>query len=459
MMSDPTTRGAMTPPKSLPRLIAAAAGVLVLLGGLTFWTAMAYEARLDAVRHSLDVQRRLASVLSTMQDAETGQRGYLLTGRPAYLAPYTRAKARLPGEVAELTTLLSDNPQQRRDADALRPLIVAKFLELDQTVALRRAGQAQIAMAMVRQDTGRQTMEKLRAVIARMGETEARVLEARSRASLAYSSGMFSLLIALVLSVLAFLAVGLFRARQTARALERSTHEALAATRRLQDEVAERVNAEDRVRQMQKIEAIGQLTGGIAHDFNNMLAVIIGNLELAQRRADDPARLGTALGHALDAAARAATLTKRLLAFSRQQPLEPQILDLNKTVSGMSELLLRTLGETIHIETVLAGGLWRAFVDPSEIENAIINLAVNARDAMPDGGRLTIETANAHLDDHYVAEHPEAHAGQYVMISVSDTGTGMPAEVIAKAFDPFFTTKPVGKGTGLGLSQITCQAV
>jgi CheY-like chemotaxis protein len=157
---------------------------------------------------------------------------------------------------------------------------------------------------------------------------------------------------------------------------------------------------------------------------------------------------------AMDAATRAASLTQRLLAFSRQQPLAPQVIDANRLIAGMSDLLTRTLGETIHVETVLAGGLWRSHADQSQLENAVLNLAVNARDAMPDGGRLTIETANAHLDDRYVAEHADVPAGQYVLLAVSDTGSGMTPDVLSRAFDPFFTTKAVDKGTGLGLSQV-----
>jgi signal transduction histidine kinase len=441
-------------PRSLTSLIVAAAGVLLVLSSVTLWAAMAYESRLQAVRHSIDVQRSLASVLSILQDAETGQRGYLLTGSPAYLKPYDRAVKTLPVELDHLSALVIDNERQHAEAQALRPLVEAKFEELNQTIILRRTGRVEEAQALVRTDLGRKTMDELRAKVADMGALEAALLEARSRDSRLYSYGMFGLLAVLMLSVLAVLTLGLLQARQTMAALERSTRDALAANRRLEEEVAERNRAEDRVRQMQKIEAVGQLTGGIAHDFNNMLAIIIGNLELAGRRIDERPRLEKALEHALDAAARAAALTKRLLAFSRQQPLEPQTLDLNKTVSGMSDLLLRTLGETVRVETVLAGGLWKTFVDPGEVENAIVNLAVNARDAMPDGGRLTIETANTHLDDLYAQQNPDAKAGQYVMVCVSDTGAGMPPEVIAQAFDPFFTTKPVGKGTGLGLSQI-----
>jgi PAS domain S-box-containing protein len=214
-------------------------------------------------------------------------------------------------------------------------------------------------------------------------------------------------------------------------------------------------SVQEALRQSQKMEAVGQLTGGIAHDFNNMLAVVMGSLELLGRRlAGSDARSQRYLDAAADSARRASLLTQRLLAFSRQQPLQPEAIDANRLVAGMSDLLRHSLGTDVRLETVLAGGLWRTFADPNQLENVVLNLAVNARDAMPGGGRLTIETQNAHLDDHYVAVHPGVTAGQYVLIAVTDTGAGMPADVIDKAFDPFFTTKPVGKGTGLGLSQV-----
>ena len=213
--------------------------------------------------------------------------------------------------------------------------------------------------------------------------------------------------------------------------------------------------AQEALRQSQKMEAVGQLTGGIAHDFNNMLAVVIGSLELLGRRlSDGDARAQRYIDAATDASKRAALLTQRLLAFSRQQPLEPEAIDANKLVSGMSDLLRHSLGADVQLETVLAGGLWRTHADPNQLENIILNLAVNARDAMPDGGHLTIETQNAHFDERYAAANLGVFAGHYVLIAVTDTGTGMPPEVVDKAFDPFFTTKPVGKGTGLGLSQV-----
>jgi PAS domain S-box-containing protein len=223
-------------------------------------------------------------------------------------------------------------------------------------------------------------------------------------------------------------------------------------------DLTERKAAQERLQQSQKMEGIGQLTGGVAHDFNNLLTVILGNLEALQRHLHDDdfdvEGLKRSADNAMRGARRAESLTQRLLAFSRQQPLEPKSIDLGRLVTGMSDLLRRTLGEQISVETVLAGGLWRAMADPNQLEVAIVNLAVNARDAMVNGGKLTIETANVHLDDRYASAQVEVLPGQYVMLAVTDNGMGMPAEVKAKAFDPFFTTKEVGHGTGLGLSQV-----
>ncbi|MFC3692737.1 ATP-binding protein [Chenggangzhangella methanolivorans] len=224
---------------------------------------------------------------------------------------------------------------------------------------------------------------------------------------------------------------------------------------RVAHEVAEREQMAEALRQAQKMEALGQLTGGVAHDFNNLLQVVVGNLEILQRNLpEDAARLRRSADNALIGANRAATLTQRLLAFARRQPLAPQPVMANSLVTGMAELLTRTLGETIHLETVQGGGLWRVEADPNQLESAILNLAVNARDAMPEGGKLTIETSNAHLDHAYAAERAEVQPGQYVVIAVSDTGSGMERATRERAFEPFFTTKEVGKGTGLGLSMV-----
>jgi PAS domain S-box-containing protein len=225
---------------------------------------------------------------------------------------------------------------------------------------------------------------------------------------------------------------------------------------RVQEAIAEREQAEEQLRQSQKMEAVGQLTGGIAHDFNNLLTGIVGSLDLMQTRINEgrTENLSRYSNLAMASAQRAAALTHRLLAFSRQQPLEAKAVDVNRLVGSMDDLLRRTLGERVRLEVVVSGGLWLTLCDPNQLENALLNLAINARDAMPEGGRLIIETVNSFLDDAYAAREIGVRAGQYVCVCVTDTGTGMPPDVIAKAFDPFFTTKPIGQGTGLGLSMI-----
>ncbi len=223
----------------------------------------------------------------------------------------------------------------------------------------------------------------------------------------------------------------------------------------LLDEMTQKERAQEALRQTQKMEAVGRLTGGIAHDFNNMLAIVIGSLDIIlSRYAEKDARLERLARTAFEGAQRGAALTRRLLAFSRLQPLDPKPVDVARSVGEMSDLLRRTLGETIKMETVNAAGLWLAHIDRGELETAIVNLAINARDAMPEGGKLTIETANVYLDLAYVEANPDAAAGQYVMVALTDTGSGMTSEILAQVFEPFFTTKGPSAGTGLGLSQV-----
>jgi PAS domain S-box-containing protein len=227
----------------------------------------------------------------------------------------------------------------------------------------------------------------------------------------------------------------------------------------LEQQVMERTEAlrknEEALRHSQKMDAVGQLTGGVAHDFNNLLQIIIGNLETLRRGlSPDLKKAQAAADAAMSGARRAAALTQKLLAFARRQPLSPRPIDVNELVLGMSEILHRVLGETISIEVLQSEAVWQIEADATELESAILNLAVNARDAMPDGGSLMIETSNAYLDAFYAERHPELSPGQYVLISISDTGIGMEPHTVSQAFEPFFTTKPLGKGTGLGLSQV-----
>lgn len=281
----------------------------------------------------------------------------------------------------------------------------------------------------------------------------------------AISFATFLLLSGLVISLVHALASTLVHLTQTKKELMALTHElqqcvvdrtdALrSAHNQLALETDAKAAAEEQARQSQKMETIGLLTGGIAHDFNNMLSIIVGSLELIRRRvARGDTDIAKHLDNAMDGAQRSAALTQRLLAFSRKQPLAPSVLDINERVEGMEELLQRTLGSTVVVRVVQGVDLWPVKADPCQLENALLNLAINARDAMPSGGELVIETSNAHVDN-ISADNARGSNGQYVVISVADTGSGMPKEVTSRAFEPFFTTKPPGEGTGLGLSQI-----
>jgi signal transduction histidine kinase len=417
--------------------------------------AEAQMADRNASREAIETQQLLSSLLSLAQDAETGQRGYLLTGEKSYLLPYQHAVEALPAllkRVDEKFPVGSDRAQQ---VVGIKDALAHEQAELAETIRLYDTGNTAKALDIVRGGRGKLDMDQIRANIDAIRRIDGASLAARAERMEQIEGwlrvGSFAALLGILL-------LGIYTIRQSRRRFREvaAAQDALSAKNTaLLNEIETREKAESQLRQAQKMEAVGQLTGGIAHDFNNMLAVITSAMNLAQRKlARGEHDVLSFVEAAADAAARAANLTARLLAFSRQQPLAPQIVDANRLVTGMSDLLRRTLGHAIEIETVLAGGLWKTHADPTQLENAIINLAVNARDAMDEEGKLTIETANCHLDEAYAAAHPQVKAGQYVMIAVTDTGTGMPADIMAKAFEPFFTTKPAAKGTGLGLSQV-----
>ncbi|MDG5489319.1 CHASE3 domain-containing protein [Sphingomonas sp. BGYR3] len=439
------------------RLLILASAFLILTAAIVATIMLVRDQRAanERVLHTLQVHDRIGSIVSIIQDTETGARGYALTRNPEFAEPFLMARRRLPGELNELVKSVSDNPEQFARARQLQVLAARKLAISTRIVDAARLGGMIDAAAVVREGEGRRVMDEIRALSGEMKDIERGLLRQRDDAA---NSQTRNVLGWLVLSALGTLLLGAFVLRQLQRRLGQANDardQLAAANQLLIEEAGAREEAQSQVRQLQKMESIGQLTGGIAHDFNNMLAIVTGSLELAVRHlGTNPERAGQMIGNAQEGARRAAELTARLLAFSRQSPLAPRAIDANRLVGGMSELLRRTLGDGIRVETVLAGGLWPCLIDAGQLENAILNLSVNARDAMGEGGRLTIETANAHLDDAYAAEHVEVTAGQYVMISVSDTGSGMPPEVMQRAFDPFFTTKGVGKGTGLGLSQV-----
>ncbi|HTV67893.1 MAG TPA: CHASE3 domain-containing protein [Rhizobiaceae bacterium] len=408
-----------------------------------------------AVQATFELDRRVVQVLSLLQDAEIGQRGYLLTSEQQYRAPYDSAVTALPAEIQGIRDLIQREPGRLPRFPELVSASEEKLAELKETIDMFASGNRSGALEILRSDRGKVLMDRVRSIVADIRRDENAMLVASLDEADELGEWLRIASIASALAILALALFGFLAMRRRMREVMTAHAELAAANVALTDEIRTRETAESQVRQMQKMEAVGQLTGGIAHDFNNMLAVIVSAMNLIQRKlARGENDIGKFVDSAMDAAQRAASLTGRLLAFARQQPLAPQVIETNRLVADMSDMLRRTLGESIHVETVLAGGLWKTRADPGQVENAILNLAVNARDAMGDGGRLTIETANAYLDDAYAASHTEVPAGQYVMIAVTDTGAGMAPDVAARAFEPFFTTKPISKGTGLGLSQV-----
>jgi signal transduction histidine kinase/ActR/RegA family two-component response regulator len=443
---------------SMPHYLRSARTLVPLLAGFVVlavsvlagaWIFERQQIASQWVRHTLEVQKIISDIALGAADAETGSRGYLLTGDSAYVDSYDEAISPMSAEVDALAKTTADNPRQRAAIEKLRPAVRAKIDALNHTVALMRAGQTEGAQAFVHTGHGREAMATLRAILDGMLEEENRLLAIRA-ASMQRSVALGRLV--WLCSAAAVLLLSVFVVWDARRRI----HVLQETNQRLANEASARKVAQGQVHQLQKMQAVGQLTGGIAHDFNNMLAIVIGSLDIALRRlsGSEHPQLSPLMRTAADGAKKAAALTSRLLAFARQQPLEPKVADANKLVAQMSEILRRTLGETVQLETVLAGGLWQVFVDPAQIESSLVNLCLNASDAMRGGGRLTIETANTELDDQYARTHDEVVAGQYVMLSVTDTGTGMTPEVLDRAFEPFYTTKGVGQGSGLGLSQV-----
>ena len=421
----------------------------------TFWLGFREQDQDQWVRHSLAVRSELQLIQTLILRAESSQRGYLVTGREDYLTPFAPARGALQRALDRVASLTSDNPPQVEAVRDLRERVSAKLDELERTIALRKAGHNDDALALVNTDTGQRVMGRIVDQIAAMQGSEDRILAAREAdaASLDMLLQIGAVAAFLVICGIAILAA--YLAKRSVATIHTANTQLSLANQSLIEQISRREQVEAQLRQAQKMEAVGQLTGGMAHDFNNMLGVIVGALDLIRRRLKhDEFGIGRFVDSAAKAAERSAALIQRLLAFARQQPLAPEAVDPNRMIADMSELLRSTLGEQIQIETVLAAGLWKTNADPHQLESSIVNIAINARDAMPGGGKLTLETENVYLDEAYCRENAEVAAGQYVMIAITDQGAGMAPDIAARAFDPFFTTKPAGKGTGLGLSQV-----
>jgi signal transduction histidine kinase len=405
--------------------------LLILAGAAAIHMAGRSAEAESRIVHTLDVRKEARALMVDLLDGETSVRGFVLTEDARFLDPLKRADAHLRRPVDQLLALTADNPAQQRRLQALKPKVEARVERLDHALALMSPGRRPDAIEAIKSGRGKELMDAIRVDIDEIFAEETRLLyerQATASAARAWVLGLIGLCLAAALSLGAL----------TLRAL-------LHYVERLETEAALRQRTEETLRQSQKLEAVGQL--------------IAGNLDTMKRRmaresSDFAAGLRGLVDNALEGARSAAQLTHRLLAFSRQQPLDPKRLDLNRIVSSMSDLLRRTLGETTEMETVLAGGLWPTYADANQLENALINLATNARDAMPGGGRITVETANAYLDDAYAARFGDVPAGQYVLLSVADTGSGIAPDKIDRVFEPFFTTKEVGKGTGLGLAMV-----
>ena len=436
-------------------LLALAFALLLVAGvAAVFLVGRTVQANREVAR-AFEVRQLTATLSSELNDAETGQRGYLLTQHAEYLDPFHRALATIPSTFARLRTLAG--PEEEKTLDrSLKPLIDAKLAELSKTVRLAQTGNRARALALVDSGLGQQLMEKSRAEFTALGNRELDRLRAREEAVGRLQSILFAL-------VGMTLAAAIVLAGFSIQSMMRAVGALKARTVELEQEARLRRETEEVLRQSQKMEATGQLAGGIAHDFNNLLTVILGNYDSMRRRLDalppsDAERLRPLFARPIDlglqASRSAAQLTQRLLAFSRRQPLEPVRLDLNRLISGMSEMLRRSLGEPVKIETVLAAGLWPTLADANQVENALLNLCNNARDAMDEGGSLTIETGNAFLDEIYTEQFPGVAPGQYVLLSVSDTGVGIAPDMIGKVFDPFFTTRKSAERTGLGLAMV-----
>jgi len=461
----------------------AAAGALLatlILLAMVVLVAMSNQARdraLEGERHAYDVNLLTRAVDASISRAEAGLGRFVLDEEIRTSGNIYYSQWRLAGQqIRQLERLVRTDPQQRQRVLELMQLYQIRGQEFALAARATVAKQGSGGTGYFYQAAGSPVGSDLSGKLAEIAAAERTLLRQRMEQTKFFSAeadrltdflswlGVIVGVGAIFLGVVSVQSIRQFayakklaeseteRAEALEEAVAERTRELREANVALKAEAEEREAAEAQLRQVQKMEAVGQLTGGIAHDFNNMLAVVVGGIDLARRRLNGPRReVLNHLNNAMEGATRAAALTRRLLSFARSEPLLPERVDGRELVSGMSDLLDRTLGERVHVEVDLAPDVWPIYVDPHQLENAIVNLAVNARDAMSGEGLMKITANNLTLAANEVGD---VRAGEYVRIAVTDTGCGMTPEVMERAFEPFFTTKPVGKGTGLGLSQI-----
>jgi len=437
-------------------------GIVVALIVILSDTTAQRDRALKAQSHSYDVMILARTLSGTIAHAEAALGRYVMSRDQLVGREYYDEWSSAQNQIDRLDALTNDNPMQQHLIDQLRATYEARGKELAVTAlstSYKKDSQAYSRFyAAGKSATLRDIDRQLDAIIdSEHGLLDKRVATAAASIqrsnTVAMILAVFGMLILVAAVVLGWLTIGVMRERAVARADADVERERSAALEDAVNEATQALRAQEaKLRQVQKMEAVGQLTGGIAHDFNNMLAVVLGGLELARRTLKgDPQGVARHLDNATEGAHRAAALTRRLLAFSREEALNPEPLAPIATIEGMSDLLDRTLGDAITVETSDDGSSWHIWADRHELENTILNLAVNARDAMDGRGRLTIQASARTLAANEVGH---CLAGDHVAIAVRDTGCGMAPEILERVFEPFFTTKPVGKGTGLGLSQI-----
>ncbi|MGV3769167.1 MAG: ATP-binding protein [Sphingobium phenoxybenzoativorans] len=467
--------------ESLQRALPFLLGIplILALGGLLYIASTATGERDQALarqQHSYEVITLARRLDGSMAKAESSLARYVISLDPDTGRLFQSQWRGAGAELDALTFSTRDDERQRTLVKELRGAYMDRGKTLNEIGLRTTYDQRMSALAQFHAAGRAENLERINRLLRDVINTENAYLRVRNVAvsqsnnrneNLAYTYRLVGLVLVVGVLFAAWAANAALNDRRFARRLADSeaqrawgleaavaarTAELQDANRMLHQEALDRAAAEESLRQMQKMEAVGQLTGGIAHDFNNMLAVVVGGLELARRKLrEEPADAERHIDNAMEGANRASALTRRLLAFARSEPLLPSAVSADKLITGMVDLIDRTIGDQIRVELHKDAGGWAIFVDRHQMENAILNLCVNARDAMEGRGVLTISTSRATLTEGEIGECPE---GDYVLLSVGDSGCGMTPEVLARVFEPFFTTKPIGKGTGLGLSQI-----